>query len=650
MTPISDTVEGADAVSAPDAARLDVVLARAMAALEHYVRRVGEPPAPAPDDRGATDSALDRLVEGLGLTPFERDVLVLVVGAELTSEVPQLCGLAHNDLAKPYMTFGLALAALKGGSREATGPEGALRTWGLVEVSGPSPLHSPLRAPEAVTQFLLGAPTLDEKLLARLEPVAPPDTLPASQARLARRLAAAASNGGPTPCLVGAEREVLQIAAAAAGLAQLVLFRLPQALLPRDPVELARLAQLWRRDRVLTGGALAIVLDDAAGADPQMEPLLSRFIDSAGGFLVIVGGASGALVADGRLGLVRLEVPPPDPQEVRQAWADALKGVLEPPQAQALADSFPTPIAAIPACVEAALAQGPGEPQDIAARIAELCKAQGRGRLEGLAQRLDPRAEMQDLVLPAPLLAALGQIAASVRNRHRVLEDWGFRAKSERGLGLSVLFAGASGTGKTMAAEVLAKVLDLDLFRIDLSVVVDKYIGETEKNLRRLFDAADATGAVLLFDEADALFGKRSEVRDSHDRYANIEVGYLLQRIEAYRGVAILTTNLPANLDSAFQRRLAYVLHFPFPDAAARREIWRRAFPEETPTAALSLDALARLNLSGGQIRNVALNAAMLAADEDAHVSMAHVASAAATEREKQGRPAAAAELRGWPE
>jgi SpoVK/Ycf46/Vps4 family AAA+-type ATPase len=195
-----------------------------------------------------------------------------------------------------------------------------------------------------------------------------------------------------------------------------------------------------------------------------------------------------------------------------------------------------------------------------------------------------------------------------------VHEDWGFAGRGARGLGIAALFAGESGTGKTMAAEAIANEVRLDLFRIDLASTVSKYIGETEKNLARLFDAAEASGAVLLFDEADALFGKRSEVKDSHDRYANIEIAYLLQRIEAYRGLAILTTNLKSSLDKAFMRRIRFVVQFPFPDEAMRERLWRRQLPARAPLAAIDYAALARAPLSGGHIRAAALQAAFAAA------------------------------------
>ena len=229
-----------------------------------------------------------------------------------------------------------------------------------------------------------------------------------------------------------------------------------------------------------------------------------------------------------------------------------------------------------------------------------------------------------------------------------VLERWGFAARYSRGLGLTALFAGASGTGKTMAAEVLAHTLDLDLFQIDLAGLVSKYIGETEKNLRRVFDAAEDSGAILLFDEADALFGKRSEVKDSHDRYANLEVSYLLQRMEAYRGLAILTTNMRHAIDTAFLRRLRFVVEFPFPDAAERARIWQRVFPPETPRAGLDPARLAQLGVAGGVIRNIAMHAAFLAADAAEPVRMSHLLAAARTEYAKLERPLGRAETEGW--
>ncbi|HBY77987.1 MAG TPA: ATPase, partial [Cyanobacteria bacterium UBA11148] len=257
-------------------------------------------------------------------------------------------------------------------------------------------------------------------------------------------------------------------------------------------------------------------------------------------------------------------------------------------------------------------------------------------------------ATWDDLVLPEKERNILREVSAHVRQRMKVYETWGFAGKSRRGLGISALFAGASGTGKTMAAEVLGSELRLDVYRIDLSSVVSKYIGETEKNLRRVFDAAEGGGAILLFDEADALFGKRSEVKDSHDRHANIEVSYLLQRMESYRGLAILTTNLKSALDQAFLRRIRFIVQFPFPDATQRALIWERIFPKQMPTEKLDFKKLAKLNVAGGNIRSIALNAAFLAADAGESVQMKHLLQAAKSEYVKLERPLTDIEVKGW--
>jgi SpoVK/Ycf46/Vps4 family AAA+-type ATPase len=263
------------------------------------------------------------------------------------------------------------------------------------------------------------------------------------------------------------------------------------------------------------------------------------------------------------------------------------------------------------------------------------CRERAAQPLQELGQRITTSAQWDDLVLPDESAAQLREIAAQVAHRTRVYDDWGFGERLSRGRGISALFSGPSGTGKTMAAEVLARHLDLDLFRIDLSGVVSKYIGETEKNLRRVFDAAEQSGALLFFDEADALFGKRSEVKDSHDRYANIEINYLLQRMEDYRGLAILATNMKSHLDAAFLRRLRFIVDIPFPDAEIRQRIWQRVFPATTPTEGLDVAALARLEVAGGSIKNIALNASFAAAAGGVPVRMEHVLHAARREYQK---------------
>jgi SpoVK/Ycf46/Vps4 family AAA+-type ATPase len=290
---------------------------------------------------------------------------------------------------------------------------------------------------------------------------------------------------------------------------------------------------------------------------------------------------------------------------------------------------------------------GNGKPA-VGSLLWEACRSETRRPLDACAQRIETRACWDDIVLPDGQASSLREISVHVRQQARVYDTWGFAARGLRGLGITALFTGPSGTGKTLAAEIVAHELSLDLYRIDLSRVVSKYIGETEKNLRCVFEAAEDGGAVLLFDEADALFGKRSEVRDSHDRYANIEVSYLLQRMEAYRGLAILTTNMRAALDQAFLRRLRFVVSFPFPDAHLRARIWERIFPAETPTEGLDYRKLARLNIAGGNIRNIALNAAFIAADRNEPVRMGHLLQSTRSEYLKIEKSLSDSEICGW--
>ncbi|NET60532.1 MAG: ATP-binding protein [Symploca sp. SIO2E6] len=302
-----------------------------------------------------------------------------------------------------------------------------------------------------------------------------------------------------------------------------------------------------------------------------------------------------------------------------------------------------------PSMIEAACTQALVKDQEsLGSFLWTFCRTQARPRLDDLAQRLETTAVWSDLVLPEPQYEILTEIATQLQHQSKVYHEWGFANKSDRGLGLCAMFHGASGTGKTMAAEVLAGQLNLDLYRIDLSVIVSKYIGETEKNLRRIFDAAAVGGAILLFDEADALFGKRTEVNDSRDRHANVEVSYLLQRMEAYQGLAILTTNLKKSLDKAFLRRIRFQVEFPFPNATNREEIWQRVFPPQTPTQDLDYKKLSKLQVAGGHIRNIALNAAFYAAGSEEPVKMKHLHQAAKREYLKMEKILTADEVKGW--
>ena len=284
--------------------------------------------------------------------------------------------------------------------------------------------------------------------------------------------------------------------------------------------------------------------------------------------------------------------------------------------------------------------RSPAEPRITADDLHRACRAQSTPKLEALARKIEPKYKWQDIILPDDQQSQLREICDQARHRQKVYGDWGFGRKLSRGRGLNALFTGPPGTGKTMAAEVIATELQLDLYQIDLSQVVSKYIGETEKNLHRIFAEAQSSSAILFFDEADALFGKRSEVKDAHDRYANIEVGYLLQKMEEYEGIAILATNLRQHLDEAFARRMQFIVEFPFPDEDSRRRIWQVTFPVETPLAVeVDFNLLAReIKLAGGNIKNIGLAAAFYAAGNGGMVGISHLAQAVRRELQKMGR------------
>jgi hypothetical protein len=435
------------------------------------------------------------------------------------------------------------------------------------------------------------------------------------------------------------------VAAAASAQIGLHLHALPADAVPAALADQESLRRLWERESALSGSALLV---DAATPDTAQLSSVSRFLERLGGPVLVA--SSEPLRTLARTGIV-LDLERPTPTEQHALWKDAL-GPLAPRlngQIDAVVAQFDLSANAIRlAAARAGAGQDAEHPVPPRHVIWDACRLQARPRLDDLAQRIAPAATWDDLVLPESPRLLLREVVAHVRQRTRVYDTWGFAQKGSRGLGISALFAGASGTGKTMAAEVLANELRLDLYRIDLSAVVSKYIGETEKNLRRVFDAAEEGGALLFFDEADALFGKRSQVKDSHDRYANIEISYLLQRMEAYRGLAILATNLKGALDTAFLRRIRFVVGFPFPDAAQRAEIWRRIFPADTPVVDLDVEQLARLNVPGGSIRNIALGAAFLAADAAEPVAMSHVLRAARTEYAKLEKPLTELEIGGW--
>jgi ATPase family associated with various cellular activities (AAA) len=595
-------------------------------------------------------SALEMLSERFGLSPFERDLLLLCAGIELDSSIAALCASAHGEPARAAATFGLALAALPDPHWSALVPAAPLRRWRLVEIGhGPALTDSPLRIDERVLHYLAGVQHLDERLADLVTPLVPPGELPASHdavvTELLRSWADPPGSGWSLIQLCGPDADASRaVAAAACARSGLVLHGLPADAIPAALAEQETLRRLWERE-ILLGGTALLVDAAAADAEPAQLTSVGRFLDRVGGPVLL---ATEEPLRTLQRPALLLDVQRPTAAEQHGLWTEALgplaarvNGQLEVVVAQF--DLSATAIRTAAAQVGGDRGAEPAE--RLGERIWNACRRQARPRLDDLAQRIPPAASWQDLVLPEAAMLLLHEVVAHVRQRTRVYDTWGFSQKGARGLGITALFSGGSGTGKTMAAEVLANELRLDLYRIDLSAVVSKYIGETEKNLRRVFDAAEQGAAILFFDEADALFGKRSEVRDSHDRYANIEVSYLLQRMEAYRGLAVLATNLKSGLDTAFLRRIRFIVQFPFPDASQRAEIWRHIFPADTPVVDLDTERLARLNVAGGSIRNIAVNAAFLAAEAGEPVRMAHLLRAARGEYAKLEKPLTAAEL-----
>ncbi|HEV2914386.1 MAG TPA: ATP-binding protein [Pyrinomonadaceae bacterium] len=613
-------------------------------------------------------AALELMSTMFGLSGFERDLLLLCAGVELDSSFATVCAEAQGDPAHPFPTFSLALAALPEAHWSALTPAAPLRRWRLIEIgNGPALTLSQLRIDERILHYLAGVEHTDERLAGLIEHLAEGSELAASHHALAERIArlwsqpdnsGSSSGGGPLPLvqLCGdevADKRAISVAACAA--MGLRVASISARAIPTGLSELDGFIRLWGREAVLSNCALLVECHELEASDAARAVALNRLIESLNSPLIISG------VERRRAwhkSILTFDVGKPPAREQSEIWQHALSAIPVNlnGQVQALVSQFNLNLQKVHAARAEAMARRASSEDadagsaaaDLGAALWDACRMQARPRLDDLAQRIEPAATWAELVLPEVQYQTLREIAAHVRNRMTVYDTWGFAAKGARGLGISALFSGVSGTGKTMAAEVLANELRLDLYRIDLSAVVSKYIGETEKNLRRVFDAAEEGGAILLFDEADALFGKRSEVRDSHDRYANIEVSYLLQRMEAYRGLAILTTNLKSALDTAFLRRIRFIVHFPFPDAAQRAEIWRRIFPRETPTRNLDADKLAQLNVAGGNIRNVALNAAFLAADAGQPVRMSHLLRAAQSEYAKLEKSLTEAEIRGW--
>lgn len=611
---------------------------------------------------------LPLLAERFGLSAFELDVMLVCLAPEIDLKYERIFSYLHDDVTRRRPSVDLVLNLLcssaeqKLQARHAFASTGPLRRSTLIELfhdpSQPQPtlLATYLRLDEQIVNFLLGADAIDP----RLAPYASfasaatplPDLLLPDQ--LKQRLSWLATTYTATQpsylCyLQGAAGSGKQTTAAAvcerAGRRLLVVdgARLPDA----GTFEAA--LRLACRDARLHGAVLSWDGFDTLLTEERRDwrdLLLDTLRDQPG--LTFLAGSTPWELANARPDqrFIRVEFSAYAPTERLYLWTRALDGALCAPEVDllALANVFRLSARQIHDAATTAhnLARwrDPESTQITTADLYRACRLQSNRKLTTLARQIRPQHTWADLVLPPDRLAHLREIWLHLKYRTQVYETWGFDQKLALGKGLNILFAGPSGTGKTMAASIIAGELGLDLYKIDLSSVISKFIGETEKNLGRIFAEAETSNAILFFDEADALFGKRSEVKDAHDRYANVEISYLLQRMEEYDGVVILATNLRKNMDDAFVRRMHFTVEFPLPAEEERRQIWATIWPDDLPRSAdLDLHLLAqRFDVTGGNIRNIALAAAFLAAADSGAVTMAHVLHAMRREYQKMGK------------
>ncbi|MEW1724986.1 ATP-binding protein [Streptomyces sp. NPDC093109] len=605
--------------------------------------------APVPDE-APPDTTLAELRAEFGLTALDVEILLIALVPDLDDRFEAFYGYLNDDVTRRRPTIGLALGLCgltpaDAAARARLGPYAPLRAGGLLlaEDADRPFLGRALRVPDRVTAHLLGDRTTDPRLADLLAPWHPVEGVGDAKA-----LAGALDSGVRLTYLREDQGGAgTALAATALALTGRGVLGLDLARLAADPTPVEAVRALVREGR-LTGAGLVCAPVDALSRE---HPSLLRLLTDTPLPTALVGrvpwDASWSAAAPPLL----LHAPRVEPSVRARLWREAYPGPapLEPDLNVGLHLSpfllTPDQIegAARGAAQTAALSEGPVSATD----VRRGARAQNAAGLDRLARRIEPSVAWPDLVLPADAHAQLRELTARARFRDQVLGTWGMRPGGGRGRGVSALFAGDSGTGKTMSAEVIAADLGLDLYTVDLATVIDKYVGETEKNLERIFSEAAGVNGVLLFDEADAIFGKRSDVKDAHDRYANVESAYLLQRMESFDGLAILATNLRANLDDAFTRRLDLVIDFPIPDAEHRRLLWDRALGDALPRSpSLDLDFCAdSFELAGGNIRSIAITAAYLSAESGTPVTMPTLIHAIQREYQKLGRLTLASEF-----
>jgi len=591
---------------------------------------------------GEARPALEVIGRQFGLNAIERDVLLVCLAPIAEPAFVRLYGYVQDDVNKTYATPHLALSLFPEYSpqsiQDCFAPDAPLRRFSLVNIDHRT---RALSLDERIIAYLNGSNRPDRRVAEWLRQI-PPTLFASSNRELVEKVCRwlrSRPRGEPSPALNLVGAAGVGRRAVARAIADRLGFQIGQLNLRSQPAfESEEAFRLLEREAILLRTVIYLDHTQLERTDSLTSSLLNRITEHLDTLLIV--GSAEPLQTERRLLVVH--VPRPEADVRLSLWHQALvgRGPSLNGELEALAQQFelgPEGIArAVASASERAQLRGTNGSAEISVDdLWQACRERASFDLEELAQQLVPAYGWDDIVLPEDVMRQLQELAAQVAQRHRVYEHWGFGAKLTRGRGISALFSGPSGTGKTMAAEILANHLQLDLYRVDLAGIVSKYIGETEKNLKKVFDVAERSGAILFFDEADALFSKRTDVKDAHDRYANLEVNYLLQRMEDYRGLAILATNRKSDLDRAFLRRLRFLVDFPFPDADSRRRIWQRVFPAAAELSELDYDWLARLEVAGGSIRNVALNAAFLAANEPGPIGMPHLIHATRREYSK---------------
>ena len=587
-------------------------------------------------DSGAdADERLQMIVKALGLDLLEAAVLAVCAATELNPRYGRLYAYLQDDVTRKLPSPRLVGQLLEGEGltsadvMAAFDAGGRLRQLGALKLLGDAqtPLaERPIKVADRLAAPLLGGRMDESPTPTRLRMVEPPVHAPGREDAVEMVSALLARPSRLPVVLAGPDADSL----------------LATAL--KRPLVAAHIRDLADRE-VMAEAALVMALEQRPlifegleDVEPAERARVLRSIEAHQERTIIAAPNRTAALALGERTVLLVEAGPPSFAERRRAWADLTGN----PETADVAAKFRLSMTQIVEAAEVARlsATANGRTMALAQDMDMGARQASSSRLGELAARLPPGYAWEDLVVPPKQAEQLQSISAYLRHRDRVLSEWGYEKTVSRTQGLKVLFAGESGTGKTMGAQVIAAELGLEIFRVDLATTVSKYIGETEKNLDRIFGAAEGSNAILFFDEADALFGKRSETSDSHDRYANIEVAYLLQKMEGYPGAVILATNFRRNIDDAFIRRLDFVIDFPFPEPEDRRRIWDKVLPPEAPRADdIDLSFLSeKFKLSGGAIRNCSLTAAFQAADDDGVISMRHLVKAVANEYGKQGR------------